>query len=145
MSPQELVTQPLSPERSLYLRQAAGEALVLLERFSGTDVKYGPTALQLLDEWIERLTRRNALSPKVRGLVLAFLGHTFLHSHGGHWAITNLGGHQVLGVVCPVVGSGDQTKFINIAEQVQRRFANGIRDSLALFYLQTSVELKGRF
>jgi hypothetical protein len=145
MSPQELVTQPLSPERSLYMREAASEALDLLRRFSGDEIKYGPTALQLLDEWIERLARRNALSPKARGLVLSFVGHTFLHAHGGHWATTNLGGHQVLGVVCPVVGSGDQTKFINIAQQVQRRFANGIRDSLALFYLQTSVELKGRF
>jgi hypothetical protein len=145
MSTQEPATQLLSPERSFYLQQAAAETLELLQRFSGHDIKYGPTALQLLDEWIERLARRNALSPKTRGLILAFVGHTFLNRHGGYWATTDLGGHQVLGVVCPVVGSGGETRFINIAEQVHRRLANGIRDSLALSFLQISVELKSGF
>jgi hypothetical protein len=140
----EIDIQPLSSERSLYMREAAGQALDVLQRFSADLVEFGPTALQLLDEWIDRMERRGPLSNTSRALVVAFLGHTFLQEHGGYWATETRGRKQRLGVICPVAGSGNQTQFIDIVEQVNRRLANGISDSLAFFYLVTSVELRGR-
>jgi len=74
----------LSLERSLYMRQAAAQALETLQRFAGDRVRFDPTALQLLDEWIERMERRGSLSSAARVLVIAFLGHTFLQAHGGY-------------------------------------------------------------
>jgi hypothetical protein len=144
MTAHELPTKPLSDERSLFMRQAAGQALEILKRFSGDQVVFGPTALQLLDEWIERLERRGPLSPASQVLVIAFLGHTFLQKHGGYWATLTQSGKHDLGVVCPVAGPGNQTRFINIVEQVNQRLAQGILSPLSLFYLTTSVDLQGR-
>jgi hypothetical protein len=137
------VTRSLSPERSLYLRQAAAQALEMLQRFSSADVGFGPTALQLLDEWIERTERKGPLSPSARVLVIAFLGHTFIHAHGGYWVAEFQAERRNLGVVCPIAGQEDQLRFINIVEKVNRRLARGIRDSLAFFYLTASVDLHG--
>lgn len=145
MATSKIETQPMPPERSLYMRNAAAQAAGVLERFSGNHVDFDPTALQLLDEWIERLTRKGPVPPAAQALAIAFLGHTFLHIHGGYWATRSRGHRQSLGVICPVEGPGDGTRFIDIAEQVDRRLSYGILESLTFFYLTTSVELRGRF
>jgi hypothetical protein len=144
MTAPERVTRPLSPERSLFLRQAAAQALEMLRRFSSDDVGFGPTALQVLDEWIDRIARRGPLSPTARILVIAFTGHTFIHAYGGYWVTEIQGEKQNLGVVCPIAGQEDRLRFINIVERVNRRLAFGVRDSLAFFFLTTSVDLRGR-
>lgn len=135
--------EPLAPERSFYLRQAAAQARQVLAQFSGGAVDYHPTALQLLDEWLERKARQGPVSAGARALAIAFLGHTFLTRHGGYWAVQRCGSKQALGVVCPVVGRGDQTRFVDIAGPVDRRIAEGITASLAFFYLSASVDLQG--
>lgn len=144
MSALQVVTRPLSPERSLHLRQAAAQALEVLQRFADEDIGFGPTALQLLDEWIDRMARVGPLSTASRILVIAFLGHTFLQAHGGYWVIKVEGNSQRLGVVCPVSGPGNRLRFIDVVGHVNRRLAHGIRDSLAFFYLTTRVDLQGR-
>jgi hypothetical protein len=144
MSAQEMVTQPLPPSRTLYLQQAAAQTVALLQRFSGNDIDFGPIALQVLDEWIDRLQRKSPVSPATRALIIAYLGQTFRHRHGGHWAIGMRGQQQLLGVVCPIAGPEEQTQFINLVEPVNRRLAGGIQDSLTLFYLITSIDLQGR-
>jgi hypothetical protein len=48
-----------------------------------------------------------------------------------------------LGVVCPVAGEGDEARFVDIVEQVNRRLSQGITSSLTFFYLTTSVDLQG--
>jgi hypothetical protein len=144
MTTADVTTQPLPPERSIYMQRAATQAVRTLERFAGGSIEYGPTALQLLDEWIDRMRRSGPLPGAARVLVVAFLGQTFLHRHGGYWA-TQIGDKgQNLGVACPVAGSGDTMRFIGIAEQVNRRLVHGISESLAFFYLTTSVDLQGR-
>ncbi len=144
MTALDVTTKPLPPERRLYLQRTATQALQVLERFSSGTVEYGPVALQLLDEWIDRLGRRASLPTATWALVIAFLGQTFLHRHGGYWATQVQRQKQHLGVICPVAGTGDAMRFIDIAGQVNRRLAHGISDSLAFFYLSTSVDLKGR-
>jgi hypothetical protein len=143
MTALDVTTKPLPPERSLYLQRTATQALQVLERFSSGTVEYSPVALQLLDEWIDRLGRRGSLPIAGWALVVAFLGQTFLHRHGGYWAIQMRGQKRELGVVCPVAGTGDAMRFIDIAGQANRRLAHGISDSLAFFYLSTSVDLQG--
>jgi hypothetical protein len=143
MPASEVAPRPLSPERSLYMQRAAAQALEALRRFSGERVEYGATSLQLLDEWIERLVRKGPLSAAARALVIAFLGHVFVHMHGGCWATLMKDQRQQLGVICPVAGVGDRMRFINIVDQVNERLDQGIRASLAFFYLTTSVDLRG--
>ena len=145
MSTPETSTRPLSPERSLYMRRAAAHSIHLLQRFSGERVEYGPTALQLLDEWIERVGRARPLPTPRRVLVVALLGQTFLESYGGYWATQMRGHRRNLGVVCPVGGAADQTRFIDIVDRVNRRLLHGVAESLALFYATVSVDLQGRF
>jgi hypothetical protein len=137
----DAITQPLSPERSIYLRQSAFQALQVLEQFSGSAVEYGATALQLLDEWIDRIERRGPLSETERMLAIACLGQTFIHRHGGYWATRAQAQRQSLGVVCPVPGGGEEVRFINVVEQVNLRLSQGISSSLTFFYLTTSVDL----
>jgi hypothetical protein len=144
MSTLDATTQPLPPERSLYMQRAAAQAVQTLERFSGSQVEYAPTSLQLLDEWIDRIGRGSTLPSAARVLVIAFLGQMFLYRHGGYWASQTLNQKQNLGLVCPVAGPGDAMRFIGIADQISRRLALGISESLTFFYLTTSVDLKGR-
>lgn len=144
MATPDVVTQPLPTERSIYMQRAAVQTVQTLERFSGGPIEYGPTALQVLDEWIDRIGRRGPLPSAARVLVIAFLGQTFLDRHGGYWGSQVRNQKQHLGVVCPVVGAEDAVRFIDVADQVNRRLAHGITDSLAFFYLTTSVDLRGR-
>jgi hypothetical protein len=140
MTTPDTAAQPLLSERSIYMQRAAAQTIQVLERFSGGPVEYGPTALQLLDEWIDRV---RPLSGAARVLAIALLGQTFIHRHGGYWATRVRGKRQNLGVVCPVAGSGGATHFIDVADQVGRRLAQGISASLTFFYLTTSVNLQG--
>jgi hypothetical protein len=145
MNTLDATTQALPPERSLYMQRAAAQAIQMLERFSGSQIEYIPTSLQLLDEWIDRMGRGGALPSAARVLVIAFLGQMFLHRHGGYWATQMQNQKQNLGVVCPVAGPEENiSRFINVAEQISRRLALGISESLTFFYLTTSVDLKGR-
>lgn len=137
-----MVDRPLTSERSLYMQRAAERARQALERFADGSVSYNSTALQLLDEWIERETRRGPLPRAAQVLVMAFVGQMFLNRHGGYWAIREEGGQQRLGVVCPVAGQVDQERFIDVAGQVALRLKDGIRASLAFFYLAESVDLQ---
>jgi hypothetical protein len=125
------------------MQRTAAEALQALQRFSGETVEYSPTALQLLDEWIDRMQQTGSFSKSAQVMAIAFVGQTFLHRHGGYWASQIRDGKSVLGVVCPVAGSGDQMRFINVVDQVKNRISRGITESLAFFYLNVSVDLRG--
>lgn len=142
MSTLDVTAQPLPPERSLYMQRAAAQAVQVLERFSGGYIEYVPTSLQLLDEWIDRMGRGEVLPSAARVLVIAFLGQMFLHRHGGYWATQTRDQRQNLGVVCPIAGPGNEMRFIDIADQISRRLALGISESLTFFYLTTSMDLK---
>jgi hypothetical protein len=126
------------------MQRAASQATDALKRLTSGPVEYGPISLQLLDEWIDRLARAGPLPGAARVLVIAFLGQTFLHKHGGYWAVQRRDQVQNLGVVCPIVGSEKSMRFIDIVDQVNRRLAHGIRESVTFFYLTTSVDLQGR-
>jgi len=141
MSASPVTPQPLSPERSRYMAQAAVQCYKMLERFSGGPVASGQEGIQLLDEWIDRMTRKAPLSAQARVQVIAFLGQTFLGRHGGYWAMQIRDKKPTLGVVCPVVIPGGDQRFIDISDQVQRRLNHGMAESLAFFYLTTGMEL----
>jgi hypothetical protein len=136
--------QPLSSDRNQYMQQAAKRWLQRLEEFSGDHLDYGPKALQLLDEWIDRQHRNGSLSTAERAMVVAFLGQTFLQAHGGYWATQTRDPRPKLGVVCPIATSKEDDRFIDIVGQIDRRMSNGIVDSLNFFFLTTSVDLQGR-
>ena len=134
----------LTPERDSFMERTAAQAFETLERFCGNLVDYSPTTLQLLDEWIDRMGRKGPLPGPARAMVIAFLGQTFIHRHGGYWATQRQGTQQSLGVVCPVEGTSGRERFIDVVAQVNRRLTHGILDSLAFFYLSASVDLHGR-
>jgi hypothetical protein len=126
----------LSPERARQLVELAERARDELARFSGQEVHYDATALQLLDEWIERVPRP---SKPLQVLWIAFLGEGFRRRHGGEWVICRDDGGR-LAVLCPA-GSGMPHR-VEVTTQVARRIANGIADSLALFYARESILLR---
>jgi len=138
-------SQPLSLEQTRFLEETAVQALQVLEQFTDDHIEYGPTSLQLLDEWIVRLERTGPIPASSRAQIIAFTAKTFLHAHGGYWATQVKGNRQHLGVLCPVVGPSEQVRFIDVTDQVNQRLSQGIVASLALAYLTASVDLKGRF
>ncbi len=140
----ELPVELLFGERVQYLERTAEEVRRQLESFTGGPVAYDSTALQALDEWIERRTRRGPLSPGERVQIIAFVGQMFLKRHGGFWAVREERGRRSLGVVCPLVGSSRHLQFIDLTRQVHRRLKEGITASLTFFYLTTSVDLQGQ-
>lgn len=128
--------QLLSPDRTRQMVELAEQARRQLEKFAETSVRYDGTSLQLLDEWIER----TASPPRpLRILWTAFLGEVFRRRHNGAWAIHRDDGQQLV-VVCPT--EKGVLHPVKVAAQVSRRIANGIADSLALFYICESVLLR---
>ncbi len=144
MSTSKVSIQPLPKERAAYMQKAALQLYKALVEFSDGPIQVGPVALQTLDEWIERQTRQLPLSQAKRVQAVAFLGQVFLGRHRGYWATKISGRQQTLGVVCPVMGPKKRGRFIDVSGQVNRRLERGITESLAFFYLTTSVDLQGR-
>jgi hypothetical protein len=134
--------QLLTPEKTRHLVEMAERARADLSRLSEQDLSYDATALQQLDEWIERVQRRTPTPPpELRALWMVLLGEVFRRRHGGEWA-TIKGDKERLAVLCPT--EGGELHAVEVAEQVRRRIVNGFADSLALFYLQQSVLLHQR-
>ncbi|MGD1996033.1 MAG: hypothetical protein PVH62_04590 [Anaerolineae bacterium] len=132
----------VSAERARRLVEIAEQAKAQLSRLAGHDVAYDATALQLLDEWIERMAQRTPDPQReLRVLWIAFLGETFRRRHNGEWAVQERDGGTLV-VLCPAEAGG--LHAVEVAAQVQRRIANGFVDSLALFYAQESIVLKQR-
>jgi len=129
----------LTPERVRYMVEVAEEARARLGRFAGYEVTYDSTALQILDEWIDRHLRRfSHPSQATRLLWVSFLGEMFRRHHEGEWILRERDGG--LAVLCPAEGGAPCT--VDVSGQVGRRIAHGMSASLALFYAVTSVELK---
>jgi len=134
--------QFLSPEQARSLVEMAERARDELSRFAGYAVAYDATALQLLDEWVERVVQRTPQpQPALTVLWTAFLGEVFRRRYGGEWVVHEENG-RALAVLCPAGRGG--LHLVQVAEQVRRRIANGFADSLALFYAQESVLLRRR-
>ncbi len=126
----------LSPDQARQLVEMAERARAELSRFAGHPVGYDATALQLLDEWVERTP---APSPALRVLWTAFLGEMFRRRLGGEW-ITHQEDGKRLAVLCPTETGG--VRHVEVADQIGRRITNGVTDSLALFYARESALLR---
>ena len=132
----------LSAEQARYLVEMAEQARSRLSEFAGYDIGYDATALQLLDEWIERITDRTSdPSHELRVLWIAFLGEAFRRRFEGEWVVHE-GGKGSLAVLCPATDGGLET--VDVAKQVRRRIDEGFSQSLAFFYIQESIQLKQR-
>lgn len=129
----------LSPEQVRYLVEVAEEARTGLSRFVGHKVAYDSTALQLLDEWIDRHLRQFPYpSQATRLLWVSFLGEMFRRRHEGEWILWER--DKRLAVLCPSEEGALYT--VDVSGQVGRRIADGMSASLVWFYTTTSVELK---
>jgi hypothetical protein len=119
----------------------AEQAKASLSRFSGYQVSYDSTALQLLDEWIDRHMRQFPNpSQKMRLLWASFLGEIFRRRHDGEWFLQQTqSGMRALIILCPVRGEAHP---VAVSRQINRRIAQGMTESLVLFYMQKSIELK---
>ena len=134
--------QFLSAEQARYLVEMAEQARAKLSEFAGYDVGYDSTALQVLDEWIERIAARTADPPhELRVLWIAFLGEAFRRRFEGEWVVRGEGKGS-LAVLCPATDGGLET--VDVAKQVRRRVEQGFSHSLAFFYIQESIQLKQR-
>ena len=131
----------LSPEQIRSLVEMAEQAQAALGRFVGYEVAYDSTALQLLDEWIDRHLRQLPNpSQRVRLLWISFLGEAFRRRHEGEWAVWGRDKRGSLVVLCPMEGGGVYTA--DVSGQVNRRIAQGMSASLVYFYTVTVIELR---
>ncbi|MCS7282530.1 MAG: hypothetical protein RMK65_01920 [Anaerolineae bacterium] len=128
----------LSPDRARQLAELAEQARRSLSQFAGQPVQFNASGLQLLDEWIERTP---SPSKPLQILWVAFTGEVFRRRHNGEWAVHRNDGQRLV-VLCPTERGG--LRPVEVAQQVSRRIANGIADSLALFYVRESVLLHER-
>lgn len=133
----------LPPKQARYLAEMAERARAGLSRFVGYEAAYDSTALQLLDEWIDRHLRQFPNpSQGMRLLWTSFLGEMFRRRHGGEWVIQESEQGERLAVLCPAEGGGLHT--VDISNQIGRRITRGISASLAYFYTITSIELRAK-
>jgi hypothetical protein len=72
----------------------------------------------------------------VRVLWVSLLGEMFRRRHDGWWALSD----GALIVVCPT--DGGERCPVRVKDQVDRRIASGMSESLAYFYDVTRIELK---
>jgi len=93
--------------------------------------------MQLLDEWIDDYLEHSPdPPPQVRLLWTSLLGEMFRRRHDGWWALRE----RELVVVCPT--EGGERRLVEVRNQVDRRIARGMSDSLSYFYDVTRIELK---
>jgi hypothetical protein len=134
--------QFLTAEQARFLVEVAEQARARLSRFAGYDVTYDATALQLLDEWIERTLKQSPHpSQEMQTLWLAFLGEAFRRRFEGEWVVHQDGG-RTLAILCPAADGG--LRMVEVAQRVRQRIREGFSASLALFYLSESILLKQR-
>jgi len=130
----------LVPERARYLAKMAEQARAGLSRFVGYEVDYDATALQLLDEWIDRhLQQFPNPSPEMCLLWISFLGEMFRRHHWGEWIVQD-GERKGLAMLCPTESGGLYT--VDVSGQINRRIAHGMSASLVYFYTVTCIELQ---
>lgn len=127
----------LSQQQAWDIVTLAEQARQALGRFSSQDVTFSVGTVQLLDEWIDNYVEEATDPPlHIRLLWTAFLGEMFRRRHDGWWALRD----GKLVVVCPT-DSGDR-RVVAVREQVDRRIASGMSESLTYFYNMIRIELK---
>ena len=114
-----------------------------MSRFAGYEVVYDQTALQLLDEWVDRHMRQFPRPTQtMRLLWISFLGEVFRRHHDGEWVFQGQGRDGGLAVLCPM-GDGNG-EAVDVSGHVDRRIAEGILASLVYFFAMTSIELRAK-
>lgn len=131
----------LTLEQIRQLVEMAEQTRKALGNYVGYEVAYDSTALQLLDEWIDRHLRQfSQPSPKMRLLWITFLGEIFRRSHWGEWIAQGRDEAGGLAILCPKEDGGRY--IVDVSGQVSRRIIQGMPASLTYFYAVTSIELK---
>lgn len=126
----------LSSEQAQQLAQMAEQARKGLSRFVGHEVAYDSTAVEYLDEWIDRHMKRFPdPSSKMRLLWTVFLGEMFRRHYDGHWIMQG----DSLALACPTGSNG--ADIVEVAEQVDRRVEEGMAESLSYFYNMKRIAL----
>jgi len=127
----------LSEEQVRDLVALAEQARVDLSRFAGQEIAFDVEAVQLLDEWVEHHLQEMPDPPvRTRLLWTSLLGEMFRHRHEGWWALRD--GKLIM--VCPV--EGGNWRLVAVREQIDRRIAAGMSESLTYFYNVSRIELK---
>jgi hypothetical protein len=127
----------LSQEQARDVVALAEQARQGLSHFVGREVTIDVGAMELLDEWIEDYLEAVADPPThVRLLWASLLGEMLRRYHQGWWALQD----GKLVIVCPT--DGEDRRVVSVREQIDRRVASGMSESLTYFYNVTRIELK---
>jgi len=127
----------LSREQALDVVALAEQAREGLSGFSKQVVTFSVETVQLLDEWIGHYLEVTPDPPlHARLLWTSFLGEMLRRHHDGWWALRD--GELV--IVCPT--SGGDWRSVAVREQIDRRIASGMSESLTYFYNVTCIELR---
>ena len=132
----------LTQQQTQDLADLAEQARLALTEFAGGEVRPDGTALQLLDEMIDRhLKHSPAPSYRLRLSWASFLGEVFRQHHRGIWVIASQeGGRPELSILC-TVGDTARPIIVNVTEDVNRRISQGMAASLSYAYVAARIEL----
>jgi hypothetical protein len=132
----------LTSQQAVDLERIAEQVRTALSHLAEETVGYDVTALQLLDEWIERyLRRRPTPTYRVRLAWASFLGQILCARHQGRWIIKKeIDRSDTLAVSCPTADGTFRT--IDVVEAVDRRINEGIAASLTMLYTTVGIVLR---
>ena len=132
----------LTSQQVVDLERIAEQVRAALSQLAEETVGYDVTALQLLDEWMERyLTRQPTPAYRVRLAWASFLGQTLCIRHQGRWIIKKeVDRSDTLAVSCPTADGTFRT--IDVVEAVDRRIDEGIAASLTRLYTTVGILLR---
>lgn len=131
-----------TPQQAEEMARMAEQMRTTLSRLAGSEVGYDATALQLLDEWIERAVQRTpAPSYRSRLTWASFLGEVLRRQYNGRWCIAAMEGRgDTPALSCPTAEGALVT--IDIMGEVERRLAEGIASPLALRAIALRITLQ---
>jgi hypothetical protein len=132
----------LTPQQVRDLERIAEQVRIVLSQLTEDAVGYDVTALQLLDEWIERYLRQQPEPTyRVRLAWASLLGQILCTRHHGRWIIQKETDRcDTLAVTCPTVDGAFHT--IDVVEAVDRRIDTGIAASLTVLYTTVGILLR---
>jgi hypothetical protein len=132
----------LTSEQVGDLERIAEQVRVALSHLAEEAVGYDVTALQLLDEWIERYVRQQPEPTyRVRLAWASFLGQILCTRHQGRWVIQKeINRSDTLAVTCPAADGTFRT--VDVVEEVDRRIGEGIAASLTVLYTTVGILLR---
>ena len=128
-----------NPEAPKQFLSYAGMCIDAAKKSYGIELTYDLASIKKLDEMIEGMGKPKNLEPVVM-VFGSFLGETIRQLYKGRWEWSEH--YKTWGVTFPLPGGSQDSAFV--FAKVQKRFYNGMEDSLSFLVEVTDQRVKGK-